>query len=220
MRFVADTALLWADGERLFPDPHGETPPSWSPSGEWITYAADRDGRTDLFLARADGTQARRLTDDDAVEREPAWSPDGRRIVFARTTADGTALWTLDLDEGGMPTRELVPPTAYLGHPAWSPDGSRIAVDMEFAGDAEIAIVDVETSEIVRVTDRDGPDLVPAWSPDGTRIAFGADVGGPGGWDVWIATPADGTLDRLTADPAFDGAPVWVPGAVVLRPGR
>ena len=56
---------------------------SWSPDGRWVAFQSDRgasDGLPRVWIARADGSSARRLTDQ--VGERPTWSPDGTRISF------------------------------------------------------------------------------------------------------------------------------------------
>ncbi|MEM7306638.1 MAG: hypothetical protein AAF682_08205 [Planctomycetota bacterium] len=202
-------------GKVLFADPNGDAPPVWSPDGSRIAYVAERDGRTDLFLADADGGSERRLTDDAIVDRYPAWHPDGKRLVVARRLAGGWDLCTLDVDEPGAEPLRVTRDERYVGHPAWSPDGGSIAFDTTFAGDAEIALVDVETGEVRRLTKRPGNDLVPAWSPGGAWIAFGGVRPADGNWDLWRVEVATGETRRLTEHAAFDGAPVFVPAALL-----
>ena len=52
-------------------------------------------------------------------------------------------------------------------------------------------------------------DRAPAWRPDGNAIAFESHR--DGNWEVYILSLADGSLVRLTEDPAYDGAPAWSP---------
>ena len=47
-----------------------------SPDGEWVAFT-EAGVPEDLFVARVDGSQYRRLTDDAFRDRGPAWSPDG-----------------------------------------------------------------------------------------------------------------------------------------------
>jgi len=59
--------------------------PFWSPDGAWVVFVSDRAGSEDLWVARSDGTDLRRLTRDQGhEERQPWWSADGRSIVFSR----------------------------------------------------------------------------------------------------------------------------------------
>jgi TolB protein len=57
--------------------------PAWSPTGSQIVFSAVVDGRRDLYVVNADGTNLRQITQtQDFDEFCPAWSPDGTQIVF------------------------------------------------------------------------------------------------------------------------------------------
>src|SRR5438270_6984401 len=52
--------------------------PTWSPDGRWIAFASDRDGRSGVYVMRADGTDTRRISVSKTGDGAPSWSPDGR----------------------------------------------------------------------------------------------------------------------------------------------
>ncbi len=57
--------------------------PAWSPDGKKIAFESSRkNGKADIYVMNADGTNRRRLTKHLAHDRYPAWSPDGENIVF------------------------------------------------------------------------------------------------------------------------------------------
>ena len=58
----------------------------------------------DLWVANADGTQARRLTVDEGIESNPAFSPDGKSIAFSAEYDGNTDVFTVPV-EGGIPDR-------------------------------------------------------------------------------------------------------------------
>src|SRR5215218_938237 len=58
--------------------------PTWSPDGQKIAFASDRDGDLDIYTMNADGTGTTQLTNAPAADFSPAWSPDGTRIAFVR----------------------------------------------------------------------------------------------------------------------------------------
>ena len=204
-----------AGGAHLLDDPNGDVAPVWDPTGQWIAYAAVRDGQEDVFIARPDGTEEQRLTNDEAIDRYPAWSPDGRRIAVARREATGWDLYLLDLDDVASAPTRLTKEGIYVGHLTWSPDGRRIAFDTLIDGDAEIAVTEVATGATTRLTRRAGNDLTPAWSPDGRQIAFSGDPEGAGNWDVWTVDVATGQLRQWTTAPGYDGGPVYVPASSI-----
>lgn len=49
--------------------------PDWSPDGKWIVFVSDREGAPQLYLARPDGTERKRLTEEPGMALSPAWQP-------------------------------------------------------------------------------------------------------------------------------------------------
>ena len=62
-----------------------DSQPAVSPDGHWIAFISDRDGADNLWIARRDGSEARRLSDEkQAAMISPAWMPDSRYVVVTR----------------------------------------------------------------------------------------------------------------------------------------
>ena len=55
--------------------------PRWSPDGQSIAFVASRDGRTDVYLINAEGSNLRNLTSDGAARDELAWDQNGNLLV-------------------------------------------------------------------------------------------------------------------------------------------
>lgn len=85
--------------------------PAWSPDGKWIAWTPlAENGRYQLWVMRADGTEQRKLVDR---AREPAWSPDAERLVFAHPAPESrlTALWSIRRD--GSDLQQLTDPSRH-----------------------------------------------------------------------------------------------------------
>lgn len=80
--------------------------PAWSPDGKMIVFVSNRNGKASggqLFLANADGTGLRQLTDLPGGIRSPSWVRDGKSIL-AYQCFEGA-----DWDFGGIIKIELKP---------------------------------------------------------------------------------------------------------------
>jgi Tol biopolymer transport system component len=57
--------------------------PAWSPDGKRIAFVSIADRLGEIYVADANGKNARRLTKNKANDTAPAWSPDGKQIIFS-----------------------------------------------------------------------------------------------------------------------------------------
>jgi acylaminoacyl-peptidase len=102
-----------------------------SPDGQWIAFVRkwsdiQSDSRfSNIWLAKADGTQSRALTTGSFVETSPRWSPDGTRLLYLSNKSGRTQLQLHTLSTGAEQTLTsgAQPPSA----PTWSADGSQLA---------------------------------------------------------------------------------------------
>lgn len=99
--------------------------PAWSPDGEWIAFATDRDGNVEIYKVRWDGTDLTRLTEHAGFDCRPRWSRDGRWILFTSNRDGNHNLFLMDTN--GNQVRRLTSHPAMDDHGAWSPDGRTLA---------------------------------------------------------------------------------------------
>ncbi len=92
--------------------------PAWSPKGDLIAFVSRTSGGFDIYVCRADGSDARLVVSGGSNEN-PHWSPDGRHLVFASNRDGASALYVTDLD--GRPPRKLDTGGRPALSPAWSP---------------------------------------------------------------------------------------------------
>lgn len=71
--------------------------PSWSPDGSRVLYSSDRSGPFVVYVANADGSDPRPLTDAMATAEDAraVWSPDGSKIAFTRRRGTTMDIWVI-----------------------------------------------------------------------------------------------------------------------------
>ena len=159
-----------SDAVQLTTNPYGsrDNPVGYSPDGTQIAFLRFRStGSVELFVANADGTDPRQVTELGALlgheQASAAWSPDGEHLISAtpdgalvEVHADGSGADTIDLDVG---TDDY-----FAFAPSYSPDGSRIVFSLEVAGAAaDIYTADLDGSNVVQITDTEVPERFPSW---------------------------------------------------------
>ena len=149
----------------------GNDGPEFSPDGKSIAYVhiVDGDkGLAELWVMRADGTGAHRLTDASSNASHPHWSPDGARILYSETEdgAGPAALGVIDA-VGGSP-RPMTDPgdPGASAEGTWSPDGTQIVFRYYLKGwdHNELRIVNADGTGMRTLWV--GPPLGSAETPD------------------------------------------------------
>ena len=190
---------IWAaaaDGtlERLTDARGYDAEGSYSPDGQWIAFASNRDVyarelsdeeskqlETDpaffneIYLMRSDGSRPRRLTTTPGYDGGPFFTADGKRIVWRRFDEQGLVadLWTMNLD--GTEALQVTDFGSMSWAPYPHPSGEYFLFTSNKHGfeNFELFIVDVAGSrQPVRVTWTPGFDGLPVPTPDGGKLAW------------------------------------------------
>lgn len=146
---------------------------TWSPTGEQILFASDRDrhlGSWDLYLMDPNGQNVRPVFKKSAARSAPSWSPHGKQIAYRKREHGQQFIYIANID-GKNEER-----VAIGGSPTWSPDGTEIAFVAKAAAERwQINILNVRTRKQKVFFPPNGvPSWVrrPAWSPKGDTLAF------------------------------------------------
>lgn len=136
-----------------------EKSPLWSPDGTKIVYS----DTVDLWIMKADGSDARKLTNDGFEKYPGGFTPDGKLLIFENVFAT-RGIYSLDLENNQT---TLI--RSEGRSPAVSPDGTKIAY-WYFDGYYVMNIDGSDAKVISRdIIQRRGKSI--AWSPDGTHLA-------------------------------------------------
>jgi Tol biopolymer transport system component len=206
-------------------------------SGKERRYSWDYDEHMDVFIARRDGSQLRRLTDAPGYDAEASFSPDGKQIVFCslrdayptnKLSAEDLKHFQTDpswfgeiylMNADGSNVRRLTRTPGYDGGPFFSPDGRRI-LWRRFTdrGDtADVYTMNLDGSDVRRLTDFGAMSWAPYFHPSGKYLIFTANKLGFANFELFLSD-AGGSREpvRVTFTDGFDGLPVFAPDGAKL----
>ena len=147
-----------------------------------------------LFVADADGHNAKEILKSNQPIMSPSWSRDASKLAYVSFETNRPAIYVQDITTG---QRERIQSFKGInGAPSWSPDGEKLAIVLSKDGNAEIYVLDLASNKLTRVTRHYGIDTEPSWSVDGKHILFTSDRGGKP--QIYQVTLESGWVERLT----------------------
>ena len=147
---TVSAATMLVAKDRIFVD-------QWSPT------------RSELFIADADGSNARKLVAGLELDYNASFSFDGEWVVFTSERHGSADIFRVRAD--GMGLERLTDNPAFDDQAALSPDGDSLAfVSTRDTGSTDIHVLDLKTRQTRNLTNAPGGDYRPSWSPDGRRL--------------------------------------------------
>jgi Tol biopolymer transport system component len=200
--------------------------PDYSRGYVWAIYPS-----YDIFTARPNGSDLKRLTKTHGYDAEATVSTDGRKIVFTSMRDGDLDIYTMN--GNGRRVRRLTTELGYDGGAFFSRDGKQIvyrayhprtpqeiarykqklAENLIEPNVFEIWVMNADGTRKRQVTRLGAASFAPYFFPDGKRIIFASNLDDPKGrnFDLY-AVNVDGTgLERITYNDTFDGFPVFSP---------
>jgi Tol biopolymer transport system component len=192
----------------------------------------------DVFSARPDGSDMRRLTSTDGYDAEATVSPDGRKIVFTSVRDGDLDLYDMNPDGSGV--RRLTNELGYDGGAFHSQDGQWIIYrasrpktpeevqqykdllsrNLVMPAKLEIMIMRADGSQKRQLTSNGAANFAPYFHPNGRQIIFASNVNNPNprspNFDLYVINRDGSGLRQLTFDEGFDGFPMFTNDAKKL----
>lgn len=204
--------------------PNCPPPPDFARGYVWRLYP-----EYEIYTARPDGSDLKRLTFNDGYDAEATVSRDGKKIVFTSMRNGDVDIYVMDAN--GKNVKRLTFEQGYDGGPFFSPDGKKIVYRAAHPqNEAErrdyedliqnahlrptrlaIFVMDADGSNKRQLTHNAGANFAPFFHPDGKRIIFASNMENPRGrnFDLYLIN-VDGTgLERITYHPDFDSFPMF-----------
>ena len=188
-----------------------DTRPAWSPDGTRIAFLSNRSESSQIWMIRADGGEAWKVSDLSDGITAFEWSPDGTCFV-AISKSDGAPATSGSSDD----TNEKSD-VRHITRIRYKADGDGFLDDKV----KHLWIVPVNGDKPRQLTHSDTHDDSPRWSPNGREIAFVTNRSSGREWntvsEVWVI-PAGGGDERrlLGGDTAKFASPSWSPDGTQL----
>ncbi|HEX8170430.1 MAG TPA: M28 family peptidase [Thermoanaerobaculia bacterium] len=202
-------------------------PPDRSKGYIWGVYPS-----FDIYVAKPDGSDKKRITTTPGYDAEAVWCHKGGRILFTSVRDGDLDLYTMD--ENGGDVRRITTTPGYDGGAFFNADcteivwrASRFNDDASLAdyrkllaegwvrpSKMELFVAKADGTNARQLTKNGAANFCPYFAPDGKRIIYASNMLDPRGreFDLFmIAKDGSGTPERITTGPAFDGFPMFSP---------
>ncbi|NBB99750.1 MAG: hypothetical protein GVY15_02670 [Bacteroidetes bacterium] len=183
---------------------------AWTPTGDALLVASDRDGGPALWSFPLNGAPPTwmRSGSGRSVLAHPSVTVDGQRLVFAEHRRS-LSMWRLALSSTDTvaAVRAFGTSTRSDFAPAVAPDTSRVAFISTRTGPPRLYMQALRAPDAVPVSRAVPPCCgAPAWGPDGALVYAS---GATGAVNLYRVHPDRGTQMALTGGPYHDHRPHW-----------
>jgi len=202
--------------------------PDFSKGYVWAIYP-----EYDIYVANADGSNIKKLTDSPGYDAEATVAPNGKKIVFTSERDGDLELYSMDIN--GKNVKRLTNEPGYDGGAFFSPDSKMIVYRGSHPTDPklverdkqllkehlivptvfEVWTMNADGSNKRQVTKLNAASFAPFFTPDGKKIIFCTNYFATDerkrNFDLAMIN-IDGTgLERITYNESFDGFPMFSP---------
>jgi len=118
---------------------------------------------SDVFIAAADGSDAKPFLPHPALDYNATLSDDGNWIIFTSERNGSADIYRARVD--GTDLTRLTEHPAFDDQGVLSPDGRAVAFVSTRSGNADIWTLDLRTNALHNVTRHASGDFRPSWSP-------------------------------------------------------
>jgi hypothetical protein len=147
-----------------------------SPDGAMIAYDGDRGGGRRIYFL---GTAANQQFRYEIIGEQADWSPDSQKIVYRSGRNNQFGIWISNRNDSG---HLRITSGGTDSFPTWSPDGQTIAFSRDAGGNVDIYTVNVDGTNLQRLTDAPGHDTLPLYLPNGDLVFRSTRSGR---WSIW-----------------------------------
>jgi Tol biopolymer transport system component len=185
----------------------------------------------DIYVAREDGSELRRLTDAEGYDAEATVHRKTNKIVFTSKSSGDLDLWSMNMDGSGK--QRLTTSYGYDGGAFFSPDGSRLVwranhpanpeqraryqelldQDLTAPMKMELFLGNADGTDARQITNFGCASFAPQFTPDGRQIIFSSNKNKCDSreFDLFLIDLDGGNLRQVTSFGGFTSFPEFSP---------
>lgn len=167
--------------------PQGECDLVWGKDGRELYYVSERDGKYNIYKATIAREEDPNFSNATLIKEEPVFKADGKERTNPELSPDGKKLAYVEdrnnlmvMDLATKKTKQLTNGNTqtYRTHgigSQWSPDSKWLLIeyqDYRHEPYTDIAIINAETGELIKITASGYFDENPRWALDGNAVLF------------------------------------------------
>jgi TolB protein len=190
-----------------------------------ITFISDRNNESilgtvqkrnvkEVYVTDYDGANQQRITTTQQLNLNPTWAADARAIAYAGFRNNRGADILLSFIYTGV-LQNLTKGRFASGAatPVFSPDGRQLLFSATPPGGGayDLWAMNVDGSNLRRLTTHPDSEVSPTWSPSGSQIAFVSDRLGVGREQIFVINADGSGLYRLPIPDNQVDRPTWAP---------
>ncbi len=192
---------------------------SVSPDGSKIAFMSYARGTPGVFVFSVDPPRDLHFYNQHvSVNGTPSFTPDGKQIIYSSSAPNNSCcrIFLSNLDGTGF--HPVTSSSEIDVEPKVNPKtGSTVVFSSSRSGHEQVYMMNIDGTDIQRLTNGEGEASNASWSPDGQHIAFSWTRGfATGNWNVFVMDVATRNFVQLTHSEGRNENPVWAPDGTHL----
>ena len=190
---------------------------AFSPDGQWIAFLADRGNKTQIYVIRSDGGEARPATKEEEPIARFEWHPSGIKLIFLKPEKEDKNKKEMEKRYGGFEQDDKEFALSHLWQVDFNPD-SRDPSEMpcnEAIDSLKTKSGCIELPKAQRLTE--GKFTITGFltSPDGNKVAYNQQpdplINSSTKSNISVLDLVTKKTTSLISNPSSDGLEEWSP---------
>ena len=191
-------------------DPAFDGWPSWHPNGDKVVFATEDENEIgSIYEMDIVGNGKSQLFKAPGSWAVPFWNKDASSLVATRTLNNNTNIFIFEKDTDNTLSNPVQLTRTQDKYPNICPDGKKIVFQSDRSENWQIFTINIDGTDLKRLTENNANDEHPSWSANGTKITFVSDRDGNS--EIYVMNADGSDQKNISNHPSDDRHPNWSP---------